>query len=199
MKYRVIGISGSPKKNGLTDLLLDASLAGARSAGASAEKLILNDLRFRPCQSCSGCLSGGGCVQSDDMTRVYRKLSAADALIIASPIYFGTVTAQLKAMIDRCNCVWAAAQCGRSARTPYRRKKGSFICVAADNRKEYFDNARMIIRILFTTIGAKYTNGLFACGSDGIISDPRKKKELFRKAYDIGLSVVRSKNDQFPR
>ena len=104
----VLGISGSPNTGGFTGLLLDKALDGAKASGAHTEKIILNDLNFKACQECGGCGETGVCILDDDMRPIYEKLVKADAVVVASPIYFGNITAQLKAMIDRCHSSWMA-------------------------------------------------------------------------------------------
>ena len=106
----LLGISGSPKTNGLTGLLLDKALEGAEASGAHTEKIILHDLNFKACQECGGCDETGVCVLDDDMRPIYEKLVKADAVVVASPVYFGSITAQLKAMIDRCHSSWMAKE-----------------------------------------------------------------------------------------
>ena len=103
----VVGILGSPRIGGNVDLLLDAALQGAQEAGATVEKIVLNDLSIRPCQACGGCNETGRCVLRDDMDQVYAALARLDGLVLATPVYFGGVTAQTKAMIDRCQALWA--------------------------------------------------------------------------------------------
>jgi len=189
---RVLGISGSPRKKGLTDLLLDESLDGARAAGARTDKIILNDLSLRPCQECWQCIDARSCAQPDEMKTVYQKIYDADALIIASPIYFGTITAQLKIMIDRCNSIWAARRLNKRVKPSGPEKKGGFICVAGKDKKGYFKNAKSIIRILFATVGVNYSRELFVGGVDDISANSRKKKEAILKAYELGLSLTKT-------
>ncbi len=103
----IVGILGSPRVGGNVDLLLDAALQGAAESGAKVVKLVLNDLNIRPCQDCGGCNETGRCVIRDDMDQVYEAIEAMDGMVLASPVYFGGVTAQTKAMIDRCQALWA--------------------------------------------------------------------------------------------
>jgi len=187
---RVLAISGSPKKGGFTDLLLDESLYGARAAGALTDKIILNDLSFKPCQECFRCDQAGACVIPDDMSVIYSKIKEADALIIASPIYFGTITAQLKTMIDRCNSLWVAKRKLKTVVSSRKLKKGAFICVAGEDRKVYFKNARAIIRILYSTLGIIYTNELFVGGLNNEPANSPKRKDALLKSYELGVSLI---------
>ncbi|MBI4974861.1 MAG: flavodoxin family protein, partial [Candidatus Omnitrophica bacterium] len=153
---KILGISGSPRKGGNTDTLLDKALEGAQSAGARVEKIALNDLNFKPCQECGGCDETGICVIDDDMQLVYRSLNSADAVIVASPIFFGSVTAQVKMMIDRLQSLWVLKYVLRKAATARRKRKGIFLCVSAARKKRFFENAKSIIKIFFATLDIKY-------------------------------------------
>ena len=102
----VIGFLGSPHRAGNTETLLDETLRGAKEKGAEVEKIILNELNIRPCQNCGGCDKTGRCVVEDDMQPIYPKLRKANGVIVASPVFFSSVSAQTKAMIDRNQCVW---------------------------------------------------------------------------------------------
>ena len=99
---KVLGIMGSPRIKGNTDLLLDEALKGAQSQGAEVEKIVVDKLKIAPCREYYGCLRDGNCVIRDDMDDIYPKLLEADGIIVASPIFFYGLTAQLKALIDRC-------------------------------------------------------------------------------------------------
>ena len=98
---KVLGIAGSARRGGNTDLLLAEVMKGAASKGAEVKTIILNDLEISPCQHCDACLEAGNCRIQDDMQTVYRELEATDRIVLASPIQFMGVTAQAKAMIDR--------------------------------------------------------------------------------------------------
>ena len=190
---RVLGISGSPKKEGFTNILLNESLDGARAGGALTDKIILSDLTLKPCQECWKCEDGGGCVQSDGMDIVYKKINDADALIIASPIYFGTITAQAKIMIDRFNSLWVEKRRHKNDKLSVRCRKGAFICVAGGDRKEYFKNAKSVIRILFAILGMEYSKELFVDGLDKMTVNSAKKKRSLLKSYELGLSLAKPK------
>ena len=106
-RVRVLGLSGSPRRGGNTDLLLAEFMKGAASKGAEVKTIILSDLNIAPCKHCDGCQKAARCVVDDDMQMVYRELEAADRIVLASPIQFMGVTAHMKAMIDRCQALWA--------------------------------------------------------------------------------------------
>ncbi len=103
---KILGIMGSPRLKSNTDLLLEEALRGAQSLGAEIEKIIVDKLDITPCREYYGCLKDGNCVIRDDMDDIYPKLVAADGIIVASPIFFYGLSAQLKALVDRSNCVY---------------------------------------------------------------------------------------------
>lgn len=99
---KVLILMGSPRKNGNTKILCDEFERGAKEAGHETEQVAVRDLKINGCLGCNGCQRNGGtCVQKDDMTDIYEKITAADVIALASPIYYYTWTAQLKAVIDR--------------------------------------------------------------------------------------------------
>ena len=159
MAIRVLGVLGSPRRGGNNEILLDEVLSGAKSQGAEIEKLILNELHITPCQGCAKCLEDGECAILDDMALVYPKLAAADCLVLASPIYFSSLTAQTKIMIDRCQCLWVAKYLlGHPAIKGERR--GLFISTASGN-SEQFQSAIPVVKAWFATLGVSYNALLF--------------------------------------
>lgn len=101
MCSKVLIISGSPRKGGNTDMLCDRFAEGARDAGNQVTKLRVADLDIHMCTGCDSCVRTGTCVYRDDMARVRDEMMAADAIVFASPVYFYTISAQIKALIDR--------------------------------------------------------------------------------------------------
>jgi multimeric flavodoxin WrbA len=99
---KILILMGSPRKGGNTDRLCDEFINGARETGHDAEKTYLKDKKINGCLGCSACRRNGGkCVQKDDMSGLYEKMKAADVIVFASPVYFYTWNAQIKAVIDR--------------------------------------------------------------------------------------------------
>lgn len=183
---RVLGISGSPRRFGNTDSLLNSALKGALSEGAFVEKIFLNDLVFKPCQACGKCHRTGICgIRRDDMAVIYKMIERADAVIVASPIYFGTVTAQLKAMIDRFHGVWIAKNVLKLRRGDKKRRKGYFLSAAGASGKKYFVDARKIVRNFFATIDVGYSGELF-CGSLDEKGSVASNKNIMKKAFILG-------------
>lgn len=151
--FVVVGIQGSPRVGGNTDLLLDAALQGAADRGATVIRFHLNDLNIRPCQGCGGCEKTGACVIKDDMGLIYEALANMDSLVLASPIYFGGVTAQTKAMIDRCQALWARKYL---LKTPVsddnRRRDMVFLSVLSSDKADLVAGIRANVKYFFDTV-----------------------------------------------
>lgn len=102
MKKNVLIISASPRRHGNSDLLCDRFLDGAKETGNAAGKIFLRDKKINFCLACDACKKNGGtCVQADDMNEILEKIIAADVLVLATPVYFYTMDAQMKTLIDR--------------------------------------------------------------------------------------------------
>ena len=104
---KVLGISGSPRRHGNTETLLDAVLDGARDAGAEVEKIILRSLDYASCRGCNACHRTGACIIKDELTPVFEEIARADILVVASPIYSMGIPAELKGLIGRTQYIWA--------------------------------------------------------------------------------------------
>ena len=125
MTKRVLILSSSPRKGGNSDTLCDRFLEGAAKAGHRVEKVFLGDRDIRYCTGCGACVKTGQCPQKDDMKELLERMIQADVLVMATPVYFYTMSAQMKTLIDRC--------CAR-----YQEIKGKdfyFILTAADESR----------------------------------------------------------------
>jgi multimeric flavodoxin WrbA len=98
---RILGFAGSPRKKGNTEILLNEVLDVARKAGCETETFLMSGKQVAPCDACGTCFEIGTCIVQDDMQELYAKLERADAVIFGSPVYFGSVSAQTKAVMDR--------------------------------------------------------------------------------------------------
>lgn len=98
---KILGILGSPRVGGNSDILLNQALAGAREMGAKAEKIILSRKRVLGCLDCTKCNETGICVIKDDMPGIHQKILKSDAVIHSVPLYFWAMTSQMKAYLDR--------------------------------------------------------------------------------------------------
>ncbi len=187
---KVLGISGSPRRHSNTEILLDRALDGARSEGAVTEKIIISELCLEPCRGCYGCLKKGVCIIKDDIHAIYRKIREADRIIIASPVYFGSLTAQLKIMIDRFQSQWIKKYVLKMRVSNKKHRRGAFLCAAGEKKDKFFRNAREIIRFFFTTLDIKYSEGLF-CGGVEKAGQISQMPAALDRAFNIGVRLVR--------
>ena len=177
---RVLGIMGSPRIKGNSDLLLDEVLKGAKSAGAHVEKVIVSKLNISGCRECLGCYKEGNCVVQDDMQSIYPKLLEYERIIVAAPIFFYGVPSQLKSPIDRCQAMWARKYILKQTPTPGR--KGAFIGIGATKGSRLFDGAKLTVEYLFEALGVEYADELLVKGIDDkgqIKEDPTALKDAF--------------------
>jgi multimeric flavodoxin WrbA len=180
---KVLGIAGSPRRGGNTDLLLAEVLKGAESKGAKVKAIILNDLDITPCQHCDACFEAGFCRIKDDMQMVYKELEKADRIVLASPVHFMGVTAQTKAMIDRCQALWARKYIlKRPPLGDSRERKGLFIAVGGMKLANLFEPSLATIKALFKVLDINFAGELLFPGVDekgAIKNHPTALKDAF--------------------
>jgi len=187
---KILGLAGSPRRGGNTETLLDRALAGASSAGAQAEKVVLNRLKMRPCQECGSCNTTGVCKMQDDMQGVYAKLEEADGIILASPIFFMGISAQAKAMIDRCQALWARKYLlGRPIGRPGQKRLGIFIAAGGTNRPYTFRPSITIVKTFFATLDVGYYRELLY-GSVDAKGDILQHASALEEAFKAGVDMV---------
>lgn len=186
---RILGIMGSPRLGGNTDLLLDAALSGARSQGAEVEKIVVDQMNISPCREHYGCLEDGNCVIRDDMAALYTKLLETDAIIVASPMFFYGITAQLKALIDRCQALWARKHVLKQT-WPGAGRKGAFIAVGATKGETLFDGSKATVKFFFKTVGVEYAEELLIRGVDQK-GDIEEHPSALKDAFELGRRLAR--------
>jgi multimeric flavodoxin WrbA len=184
---KVLGIMGSPRLKGNTDLLLDEALKGAEGKGAEAEKIIVDKLKIAPCREYYGCLKDGKCVIHDDMDDIYPKILAADAIILATPIFFYTVSAQILQLMSRCQSLWARKYVLKNLDIPV--KKGAFIAVGATKGANLFEGPKLTARYFFKAINAEYTDELLVRGVDKR-GEIKEHPESLAAAYELGKKLI---------
>jgi len=185
---RVLGIMGSPRIKGNTDLLLDEALKGAQSQGAEVEKIIVDELKIAPCREYYGCLRDGNCVIRDDMDGIYPKLLEADGVIVASPMFFYGLTSQVKALIDRCQALWVGRYILKQ-NPPDAARKGAFIAVGATRGKRLFDGSILTVKYFFQSIGVKYVEELLVWGVDKR-GEIREHPTALSDAFELGKRLA---------
>ncbi|MGM0651979.1 MAG: flavodoxin family protein [Bacillota bacterium] len=189
----LLAIASSPRRNGNSETLLNEFCRAAEDQGWEVDLIRVNSMKFKPCQACDACAKDGKCIIRDDMQDIYPKVAAADALVMASPVTFGSMNAQLKTFIDRFQCWWNAKY---TLEKPFVReaenRQGFFICVGALKKKRYCENAEEIVKVFFHNINHKLAGKLFFRGYDekgAILADPDALAETYRAGKDFIAKV----------
>jgi len=187
---KAIGIAGSPRRAGNSTTLLKAALGGAAAAGAETDIVYLNDLTFKGCQGCEPCAPDGRCRIRDALTPVFAALKLADVWVLASPIYFDGVSAQMKTFFDR--CLWLTNERGqRKARLNGKRRAAVIVTYEAGPSEGY----RKVAQTLANYLGWMGEFGTVEVMSEANLgpSDAAKQKpDLLTKATGMGQELVRS-------
>lgn len=178
MSKKVLILSGSPRKAGNSDLLCDEFMRGAKEGGNEVEKIRVAEKNIGYCRGCYACKESGKCVIKDDMAEVLQKMIDADVIVLASPVYFYSIDAQLKALIDRTVTRWLEV----------RDKEFYYIMTAADNEKESMETTLACFRGYADCVeNAKEMGVIYGTGvyEKGEIKDTKAMNE----AYKMGLGV----------
>lgn len=183
MGKQILILKGSPREKGNSSLLADKTAEGARAAGAEVETYSLHRMDIHPCDACDTCQETGVCVLKDDMQVLYPKLAEADAIVIASPIYWFTVNAQTKLFIDR----WYALESSQG--NALKGKQFGFILTYGDS-DPYSSGAINAIRSfqdMCRYIGANIAGTVYGTANNE--GDVLKQPELLGKAFKLGAKL----------
>ncbi len=162
---KILGIWGSPRKGGNSEILLQAFLDGAAEVGGEVERLALRELKITPCLEIYHCFKDGTCPIKDDMLPLYDKLLAADVVALASPIFFYGVSAQAKAFIDRTQALWSRRYVLKRD-FPGPERQGVLLCTGATHGRLLFVGARLTAKYFFDAINVTYAAEILVRGVD---------------------------------
>jgi multimeric flavodoxin WrbA len=189
---KVLGIYGSPRKNGNSDLLLDKVLEGAGAAGAKIRKIYVRDLKISGCRECGGCDKTGECVVQDEMKNIYPFLWDSQIIFLSSPIFFYGLPAQAKMLVDRSQAMWSKRMVEKSPeqRRSYDHGRGYLIAVGATKGKNLFEGVQLTAKYFFDALDKSYEGGLFfrTIEGKGKIAD---HPSALQEAYNLGLTAVK--------
>ena len=178
MNKKVLILSGSPRKNGNSDMLCNEFARGAIEAGHEVEKIRVAEKNIGYCRACYACRGTGVCAIKDDMAEVLQKMIDADVLVLASPVYFYSIDAQLKALIDRTVARW----------TEVKNKEFYYIVTAADSGNEAAETTLACFRGYADCVnGAKEMGIVYGMGvyEKGKVKD----RQAMNEAYEMGRNV----------
>ena len=185
---RVLCIAGGPRRGGNADRLLDALESGVRAAGGDPVRLVVADASIAPCRGCNACSSAGACVVRDGMDSVYELLDSADAIVVATPVYFATVPATLKALYDRCQPYWARRYVLHEPR-PEHRRPGALLLVGGGG--DPFGSACAVTptRSVFNVLSVELSELLEVLDVDSP-TDIARRPEALSRAEEIGATLA---------
>jgi multimeric flavodoxin WrbA len=187
---KVLGIAGSPRRGGNTDTLLAEVLRGAADKGAETQTIVLSKLKYVSCQHCDACLAKGICKIKDDMQQIYKDLAEADIIVLASPIQFMGITAEAKAMVDRCQAMWARKYVLKvPPLEPAKERNGFFISVGGRKVPNLFESAMVVVKTFFRILNVTYAGELLFSGIDekGAIE---KNPDALQQAFLAGQKLI---------
>jgi len=176
---KVLGIVCSPRKEGNTEILVHEVLNGAKEAGSEVEILGISELKIVPCDHCEVCRKTGECHFKDDMQKVYKKLLAADGIVIGSPVYFWSMSAQTKILMDRTYALTHSKQ-------NLKNKVGAAVVATG------YRGCSMVLSLINTFFlqHHMFVAGLGASGVGGEVKGGVKKEEYLKRARKLGKRIV---------
>jgi multimeric flavodoxin WrbA len=185
---KILGILGSPRRQGNSEILLMAFLQGAREGGAAVTEVFLRDRKISPCQEIYHCFKDGTCPIKDDMQGLYDQLLEADVVVLATPIFFYGVSAQAKAMMDRTQALWARRYVIKKD-FPGGNRQGVLLAVGATKGRLLFVGARLTAKYFFDALNVRYAAELLVRGVDekGAI---KERPEVLEQARDLGRRLA---------
>lgn len=184
---KVIGIVGSPRKNGNTNTLVQQVLEGAAEAGAETKTYILNEMDYRGCQGCNYCKAHEKCKLEDDLAEVFEEIKAAEGIVFGSPIYFAQFTGQMRLFLDRC---YSLVNPDYSSRVPAGKKA---VIVGAQGMPDPAAYAGVIEEFggeLNRFLGMEVKDTLVAAGY-AAPGEVKENAELMEKAKNTGLNLFK--------
>lgn len=188
-KMRVLGILGSPRVGGNSDILLEQALAGAKDAGGEVEKIVLSKKKISGCLDCAKCNETGVCAIKDDMLEIHKKILEADVLIHSVPVYFWAMTAQMKAYLDRwCAFYNAEWQLHKAYRPKMKGKRIGLITVCGDQNVSTADPIVHSFKNTCQFTGLNLIGVVQASASTK--GEVAKNEKIKKQAYDLGKKSV---------
>ena len=190
---KIVAIYGSPRRNGNTATLLRHAVQGARDSDAQVEEIVLRDLKISPCLEIYACKKDGRCAIKDDFHHVVDHILSAKGLMLASPIFFYTVSAHTKILMDRCQSLWVKKYW--IDKVPFGqwepKRKGLFISAGATQGKKLFDGTLLTVKYFFDVLDMELFRSVLYRGLD-FEGDVLKHPEYLEEAYLAGKTFAQA-------
>ncbi len=194
--YDLVAVYGSPRRHGNTSTLLSHAVQGAKDAGFSVGEFFLRDLNISPCLEVYKCQQDGECAIKDDFQALRDRILGSKGLILASPIFFYTVTAQTKAFMDRFQSLWVRKYRidQEQGKRPFKRR-GAFVSAGATRGPRLFEGAVLSVRYFFDVLDMELRDSLLCRGLDAE-KDVLEHPDYLEKAYKLGYILSSSLADE---
>ena len=190
---KIVAIYGSPRRRGNTATLLKHAAKGAADAGAQVNEIILRDLKMSPCLEIYACKKEGKCAIKDDFHNVVDQILSADGLILATPIFFYTVSAHTKILMDRCQSLWVKKYW--IDKVPFGqwepKRKGLFISAGATKGKKLFNGVLLTVKYFFDVLDMELFGSLLYRNLE-FEGDVLKHPEFLEEAYEAGKALAKA-------
>jgi multimeric flavodoxin WrbA len=195
---KIIAIYGSPRRKGNTATLLKKVIEGALDSGAEVEEIVLRDLKISPCLEIYGCMQAGECAIKDDFQIVRDKILASQGLILASPVFFYTVSSHTKILMDRFQSLWVKKYWVDKIPNDQQiiKRKGLFISAGATKGRKLFDGMLLSVRYFFDVLDMELWKALLYRQLD-FQDDILKYPHYLEEAYAAGKAFVSAIENDF--
>lgn len=192
MSVTIAAVYASPRRNGNSAALLSRAAQGAIDAGAGIDSIVLRDYNMSPCLEIYGCRNDGNCSIHDDFQQIRDRIMAADAVMVATPIFFYTVSAHLKIFMDRCQSLWVKKYWLDKHPSENRKafRKGFVIACGATRGKKLFDGMLLSMKYFFDVLDVE-THSTLLCRGVDFEGDVFRFPEYLDEAYRLGGTFVR--------
>jgi multimeric flavodoxin WrbA len=186
-RMKVIGIVGSPRKNGNTNALVQQVLEGAAEAGAETKNFILNEMNYRGCQACNYCKVHEKCKLEDDLAELFEEITAADGIVFGAPVYFAQFSGQMRLFLDRC---YSLVNADYSSRIPAGKKAVIVGAQGVPDPAEYKGVYEEFGGEISRFMGMEVKGTLVSAGYQAP-GEVKNNTELMAKAKDTGLNLFK--------
>jgi multimeric flavodoxin WrbA len=184
---RVLGIVGSPRRKGNTDILVDEALRGASDAGAAVDKVVLNELEMAPCEACDACADTGECIIADAMQDLFRRMEQSQVWVLGTPVYWWGPSAQFKTFMDR----WYAQVQREADKVLFKGRRVVLVVPMGDSDAR---TARHVVGMM--TDALKYVDAQLSATvlAPGVneAGEVLKRPDLLAAAYQAGMAAASS-------
>lgn len=192
MMVKILAIYGSPRRNKNSDILLEKALEAFKSEEAAITRIYASKADIRHCTGCESCNKTGRCVIKDEMQQVYTQIDEADIVLTATPVYFYTVTSDLKKLIDRCQAVWASKYMTKTELISKKPRQGYVFCTAgAPGTEAYFDCTVKVLDLFYKCINTVRLGEMLVPDVDKMPVE--EQADVLKQAFAIGQMLTRKR------